>query len=338
MSTALEDRMREFARALLERHGAVVDWPAFGSGQALLPGNLARTLHVAEEAALTTEAAPGKEALSVNLATDFLELVEPLIGAHPTVARLRLDGLYLKKSAMDEPVARFFGFPNARVRVLTALPKRMAYHCWHFSAVVDSEDRWEELVEVRVNAATGAEVDFADPLTMLDALPGIEEPAGPEPNLEAARRKAALAAVLRASAFLARLESRLERDRRRIREYYEALLQEASPARQRVPVDPDRLEEKRRAVDVEMRRRLMELDERYALRLRLDPVALVELDMPVLEVELEVLRRPARGTVRVYWNPLRKELEPLACAECGRNITMVRFDESLRALCAGCAA
>lgn len=338
MSTPLEDRLREFARALLERHGAVVDWPAYGPGQALLPETLARALRVGEEAALTTEAAPGKDVLSVNLAADFLERVEGLIGSHPTVARLRLEGLYLKKSAMDEPVARFFGFPNARVRVAAALPKRMAYHCWHFSAIVDSEDRWEELVEVRVNAATGAEVDFPDPLAMLDALPGIEPPEGPEPNLEAGRRKAAITAALRASPFLARLEARLERDRQRIREYYGALLEETSPARLRVPLDPARLEEKRRAVDVEMRRRLLELDERYALRLRLDPVALVELDMPVLEVELEVLRRPARGSVRVYWNPLRKELEPLACAGCGRNIKVVRFDEDLRALCPTCAA
>ena len=57
----------------------------------------------------------------------------------------------------------------------------------------------------------------------------------------------------------------------------------------------------------------------------------------MLEVELEVLRRPEKGSVRVYWNPLRKELEPLACAACGANITVVRFDDGLRPRCAGCA-
>ena len=340
MSTLLEERLREFARTLLERHGAVVDWPENGPGLALLPKDVAKALRVGEEAGLTTAALPGGAGgnmLSANLATDFMERVEPLIGTYPTAAALRLEGLYLKKSAMDEPVARFFGFPNARVRVAGALPVRLAYHCWYFSAVVDSEDRWEDLVAVQVNAASGARVEFADPLTMVDALPAAAPFAGPAPDLEGARKKAAWAAALRASPFLTRLEARLERDRRRIREYYEALLEEASPARARTAVDPAKLEEKRRAVDVELQRRLMELEERYALRLRLDPVALVELEMPALEVELEVSRRPERGSVRVYWNPLRKELEPLACAGCGANITVVRFDEELRPLCTGCA-
>ena len=38
----------------------------------------------------------------------------------------------------------------------------------------------------------------------------------------------------------------------------------------------------------------------------------------------------------VYWNPLLKELEPLACRRCGRNLVAVYFDEGLTPLCGDC--
>jgi hypothetical protein len=337
VSTALEDRLKSFARALLERQGAVVDWPEIGEGMALLPPGLARTLRTGEEATLTTAAATDARVLSTSLAADFLDRVEPLIGSYPTTTALKLEGLYLKRSPMDEPVARFFAFPNARVRVVGATPVKVAYHCWHFWAAVDSEDRWEDLVSVQVNATTGARVEFADPLTMIEPVQATEAFAASPPNVEHARKRAAFEAATRAGPFLARLEARLERDRRRIRDYYAALLAEASPARSRFPQDEAELAEKRRAVELEQRRRMLELDERYALRLRLDPVALVELTMPALAVELDVRRRGTQGTVRVYWNPLRKELEPLACAQCGENVAAVRFDEGLLPRCQKCS-
>jgi hypothetical protein len=337
VSAAVNERLKGFARALLERSGALVDWEE-PEGIAVLPAGLARKLDVADAVRLTAEpatgAAAGKRVLSVNLATDFMERVEGLVAACPTAASLRLEGLYLKKSAMGEPVGRMFGFPNARVRVAGSREVRAVYHFWYFGAQVDSEDRWEDLIMVQMNALTGAQVDLPDPLTMTDALPGAKAQEGAAPDLPRARKLASLAAGARASDFVGRLERRLERDRQRIREYYGALLEETTPGRTRG--DEGKIAEKRRAVTVEMRRRLAELDERYALRLRLDPVAVVLLEMPALEVELEVSRRSVKGSSRVYWNPLRKELEPLACAACGVNTTVVRFDDGLRPLCAAC--
>ena len=73
MNGAVEERMREFARSLLERHGALVDWPEGREGLAVLPREVARLLRVREEVRLSSEATPEEGALSVNLATDFME-------------------------------------------------------------------------------------------------------------------------------------------------------------------------------------------------------------------------------------------------------------------------
>ena len=238
---------------------------------------------------------------------------------------------------MDEPVARYFAFPNARVRVRAARPARLEYHCWHFSAAIDSEDRWEEIISIQINAATGGASELPDPLGMMEAVPNDQPPCGPPPDLRARPAHSRLGRDRAGFAIPgARLEARLERDRRRIRDYYHALLDETGPASSRMRSDPVKTEEKRRAVQLELRRKLLELDERFALRLSLEPIALITLDMPVLEVELEVSRRPVIGSLRVYWNPLRKELEPLACSGCGTNIASIRFDQNLQPMCAAC--
>ena len=338
MST-VNQRLHAFAQSLLEHKGALVDWPDDApDGIAILPQPLARALAAPESLHLTHDAsahAPGQ--WPVNLATDFLERAEPLIAAEPREARFRIPELYLKKSPMDQPVARLFKFPDARVRVLSAAAARVEYHCWHFHASLGSEETWEELFHLTLNPHTGAAVDLPDPLAIMEA---VETPdADPLCTADPARalRLAALVAQSLAAGFIARMESRIDRDRSRLREYYNALLEESSASRARTPAEVADQAPKRRAVELELRRKLLELDQRYALRTHLVPAALVRLDMPALRVTCEVSKRHAAAELSLFWNPIRKELEPLACSSCGQNILTVCFNAALAPVCVTCA-
>jgi len=94
---------------------------------------------------------------------------------------------------------------------------------------------------------------------------------------------------------------------------------------------------KAKAVELELRRKLAELDERYACRLDLTPLALVRTDCPALAVRCHVLRRSAGRTIPVFWNALTKELEPLCCSRCGvSTFTLAFSDDTLAACCASC--
>lgn len=72
------------------------------------------------------------------------------------------------------------------------------------------------------------------------------------------------------------MNSRLERDRQRLRDYYRALLcQAATPSRRVKTVPgPEELATRQRAVKLELRRKLAELVERFAIDGLLRPVAL----------------------------------------------------------------
>lgn len=337
MIAGIQARLREFTRLLLERNGALVDWPDEAEeGLAMLPPPAAEALKCLEVLPLSHRP---DSPLPVNLATDLLERVEPLLQAEPRMASFRVVQLYLKQSSMAEPVARAFAWLNARVRVQQVLPVRTEYHTWYFRAALDSADRWEQVVAVTVNANSGAAVAMPDPFQwdFLQVEPGSHA-AGPSTCPLGAQ--VACARVESASQpFVSRMEAQLGRDRKRLRDYYHALLREdrRRPSRSGLPDEPGKQQAKRQAVELELRRKLAELDERYALRLELAPVALVRLECPALAIQCDVLRKQARRTLTLYWNAVTKELEPVRCHHCGASTFTLAFSgENVQALCPRC--
>jgi hypothetical protein len=340
MSGAVHDRLREFTFRLLERRGADVDWPASaGQGLALLPRSVAETLHCLEILPLAAEAG---SPLPINLSSDFLDRVEPLVQAEPPVVALQIPTAYLKRSDMAEPVARTFTWLNARVRVQAAAPTRTEYHAWYFLATLDSADRWQQVVRVSVNARSGAQAALPD---MLNVEAGLAEPAelpATAPSTQLAAVRAALDRIRNeSSAFVERLEGRRGRDRKRLQDYYSALLlgDGKRPGRRGAEEDTTQRETQAKAVRLELRRKLDELDERYACRVDLVPLALIRIDCPALAVQCHVLRRSAARTHTLYWNPLSKALEPMCCSRCGNSTFSIAFsDDKVAPLCAACPA
>lgn len=334
----IADRLREFASRLLERRGAVVDWPSeTNQGLALLPSEVAQTLDCLEILPLVAD---GDSPLPVSLTSDFLDRVEPLVLAEPQLVRLRVPEAYLKRSDMSEPVARAFTWLNARVRVQAAEPTRTEYHTWYFLATLDSADRWQQVVRVNVNASTGAEVPLLD---FMNAGAAPVQPGDPPAEYRCTQLSAVRCALrclgLQSRPFVERLEGRLGRDRQRLQDYYRALLRDdgGRAARRAPEQDSAQRAAKTKAVELELRRKLTELDERYACRLDLTPLALVQTDCPALAVQCHVLRRSAGRTIPIFWNALTKELEPLCCSRCGvSTFTLAFSDDRLAARCASC--
>jgi hypothetical protein len=128
-----------------------------------------------------------------------------------------------------------------------------------------------------------------------------------------------------AGEFIARMEGRLGRDRKRLRDYYNAMLREANARKTRsrhmesaedTEAGKTEIDAHKRAVDLELRRKLIELDQRYAIEATLRPLALIRTEIPVMRVRLEVIRKQAKRIHDFYWNPLLKHFEPLPCSCC----------------------
>ena len=248
---------------------------------------------------------------------------------------MKIDALYLKKSAMDEPIARAFAFPNARVKVIGTAADRVEYQFWHFAASIESDEKWEDVITVIINDRTKAQLQLPDPLNNYDAHPVRLDQSSPDPA--AAITLAAAVAGEKAAGFIHRLEERMERDEKRLKSYYNALLDDATDQARRTPLEPDKMEARAKAVKLELERKTDELRERYTLRTMLRPVAVVRLEAPALAITINAQRRDGQRHLNLFWNATSKTLEPLACGHCGAGIFTVHFDNEFMPLCSSCA-
>jgi hypothetical protein len=108
--------------------------------------------------------------------------------------------------------------------------------------------------------------------------------------------------IVASADFVRRIEQRLERDRKRLQDYYRALSREADGSKRRTPVtpSPDDIAAKKRAVDLELRRKLAELNENYAMRAVLRPVVLARFRLPVFLVPIVIQRKQATRDYQLY--------------------------------------
>ena len=154
------------------------------------------------------------------------------------------------------------------------------------------------------DAASGIEVQIPDPRVVgarAAARAGTATPSSYERAASVSRRRLLHIWPRR---FLDWMDARLQRDRKRLHDDHHALLRESDKkkARGHAQSDPEKIEATKRAVDLELRRKLGELDERYAMEQTLRPVVLVRMEVPVLAVDLSVFRK--------QWHKFTRSLEP----------------------------
>lgn len=340
MNTDVREELRQFSVRLLERRGGMVEWPGADQiGEAIVPADVAAAFGAQGEF-VTLACTPGGAVVGVSLANDFLDAAARVLDAEPRVADFSAADLYLKRKDIDAALAKTFTWLNAKVRIQGACEAREEYHFWWFHAVVRSEDRWETRFHVAINSQCGTALALPDPMGLWELRPSPDESRRPPSATFPFAAAAARREVLRlAEPFLLRMDDRRQRDRRRLESYYQALLDEQASRRGRAgaPLDPAQIAARRKAVDLELRRKLMELDQRYAIDVELRGVALVRLALPVLRVDLCVVRKQDRRLHRVYWNPLLKAFEPIACGQCGEGVFAVVFTNgSVEPRCVAC--
>lgn len=330
------DRLRTFAAGVLTRAGAVVEWPDQApAGELLLTPELAATFGCREHVHVAIGQADGD--LRLDLAGDTLERLQSLAEAGPWMAAARSAERSPRKLDAVALVDRSVDVANARVRLVNASAVLSEYHIWHMAVHLAGEESWEDVIPVVVHAASGRCVRLEAPPDT-DLMPWT--PMIPLADTRTvAVQAASIVAEERAANFVARLAVRSERDRRRLRDYYGALLAppRRTPKGAPLPTQAE-VDARHGAVDRELARKLEEVDERSRLRCRIQPVALLRLELPVWSLDISIQRRTAVRTIRTFWNHHAGGIEPLACSVCG--ITGLRFlasDGEVALRCRSCA-
>jgi hypothetical protein len=342
-ATALDRELQTFTVELFERCGGIADWPTPDMpGSVVVPPEVAAAAHLpAEEFSLGTVAANGS--LHVGLGGEFLDVAARVLEvAVPRDGSFCIPDRYLTSRDLTDKISRTFAWQNARARIGTAEPSLAEYHLWTLLGSMQSEDVWQALFRFAVNTETQAVLELPDvfqepDLRPDDAAGSHDEPASYATAIAEGKRRLMAASV----EFVGRIEQRLERDRKRLQDYYRALLREADGSKRRAAaaaLSPEDIAAKKRAVDLELRRKLAEINENYALQALVRPVVLGRVRLPALVVPVVIQRKQAVRHYRLYWNALLKAFEPLSCSRCRRATFSATFEnETVDLLCTACA-
>ena len=330
----------------LEAEGAVVERVAAGV-EAVVPPDLGRALGLRDEFVRLTEgSAEDRDAVPVGYGSALLERVLGLATDGVAVAWADAVGSAANQAVGALALERF-DFLNASVVAGAETASEGNDWAWWFRYAIEADERAEGMLVVGISAGGAPLRGIADALADPHRLRGSQ---APRDTAEAIREVERLQAVARAealarltdpvTAFVRGVSRRHARDRRRIETYYRDLIAEMRRDLERRLLSTEGIERREAKIAATARDRvtkLVDLEEKYAVRVTLSPVAVLGLKVGRRTCTLTVRRRSQQFQFPVQYDGLVQDFDPVRCACCGASTHAIGFcDAKLHVLCRSC--
>lgn len=342
MSVAVDKELLSFAAEVLKRHGSAVEANR-DSLLALLPKNLAEKLQLPEEIKL------GSEGDSLLYGHPLLDRLVELSTREVPVVFGKLQIQYLKKGGFDHLITRQFLFRHGKSRIINLAETRTTYMVLTCRYLALSDERKEGLVQVTIQENSGAMVStfkerWADFQPEFYAQKNIPPhfPTNLEPIVKRALKETQKTAENQLQDFLDSIRRHLQRDVRNTREYYEAYRNEMKSTLKKSSLSYDQRQDRKMKIHglpAEMARKIEDLKQKYQIQVKLTACAAIRFLVPVVQVLVELNHHKIRKKVRLVFNPVTHQLDPVVCEHCKATIYDVHLavrGSELQMLCANC--
>ena len=340
---ASADPLRGWLERFLEHHGAVTEESGAGIAAVLPPGLVGRTgWHELERFTFV----PGTPGHLVAYESGLLDELRPVVEESGSFAEARIRVAGQKTEGFEALVASRVAFANGIYRYNGAGNSEVGYLVAQYRATATSEERHEALVTAAVNELTGARAEGIAPW-ILEQLPTARAVPGARPDRALLARWAprlGREALSAARGLFAELEKgltrRLSRDVERLTEYYgaiEAEIRKKAEKKRLLGEELAREESRIEATRRELAHKLADQHARYALEIRLEPVALLRMWVGSTLMRLTLHRRKKSREVFLTYRYFDHQLEPPSCEACGVPLRQVWLcDDEIHVLCQAC--
>jgi len=340
---------------VLSLEGALLERTGDGSLEFVIPPSLSETLGIPEHGKLSFAYDSFDEiAIGATYESEFFRSVGRLFSGRGKMAKAVYSSQLPHIEKISKWVSEKIALSNATFRLQKVENRRIAYALIFFKYVALSDEKREGIFSLLVNEQNLSTFALDGNLTTFwEDLKEPEEIITRSEEISKALQAGFSAASLMVKEgfepFIKSLERRLNRDIKRVFEYYETLkveIQKAfekkvflgkdSPEEQNGEVKKV-LSEKLDAVEGEKRYKIQDLVSKYALNVRIEPVCIIDIETESLVFWLEIRRRLSSRTFPLSYNPLLKKVDSLPCEGCFHpRGTYYICDEKLHILCATC--
>jgi hypothetical protein len=339
----------EWARDLLLSRGALVEQGGAEGVEgddalrALLPAEVAVALGAGEWLSLNFGNSAGADD-----PVDWMERLAPLLpsGTLVTGARLRLPAPAPRINT-ESVLAHELIIQNGIYRLVEDYSGSAEYFVFTFQYTVDSDERSTGLLKVALNAAAQSYVPQVHAFWSAVQLELEDDPEFRLPGELLARMHPFAGAIAQDQVrpLITGLEEtanrRLARDCARVESYYRGLLAQIEKRIKRKSGDEGAIEKERSradATELDRNAKLDDLVRKYSLRVRIQPVSVLAMRLPVREIVVRLIRKKEERSRALHWNPFLKRLEQVLCEKCGRPAHPLNLCEKVHCLCQECFA
>jgi hypothetical protein len=349
--------LADFVLGAFRQVGGIVEPPAYGVYEALLPEEVARRWNVPAYQRLAfadqvpAEMTEVEDATVVGYDHPLVETLMEEVRAEPACVQVYVNDVRLDKRGLLKLADEEMAFPNARLSEIPRqkeIPALCHYVRFNLKAALITDEKHERLVSVVMDAQTGVAVPELTDIEQLTPL--AEETAfghlssaparwllgsGREGDvlsravLEELLERATHAALGELGEPLEKLHRRadrhLELDRARLIEYYEGITRDLQ---RRIKHSSDGArrtlaEDKLAAAQAERESKLADVEAKYRLRVEMKLVNLQIISQPKILLPVRIGNRTVGIERTVVWDPLLHRIEPLACDVCGQAATQL---------------
>ena len=320
------ERFRNFAIRLLENEGALVESIEPEGLEAMLPANLQQTLHTPEFLRLGFAAELPAGAERASLESDWLEKFGQLLGERGKRLKFAVNVELPQLGYPERVVEHNVRLQNAVYRLTQVERAWTRYQIFLFRYTAISDEKREGIIKLGFNLINGSAIDHSvdqllavmfDEKTIEAVTKPTSEQLPQEWTVEHWKKVVARALSERVRAHLGQfvqgMQRRLDRDLARVHAYYSGLRDEASQKLMKQKSDAARGRLRIEAAEREYQAKIVDLKQKYDLRVNIELSQMLEFISPVQRVTLIIKRRKGERKLTLDWNPIARQLDPLPC-------------------------
>ncbi len=303
---------------------------------ALLAKNIARELDVEEEVTFSTRAGI-PNSYFVTYHSELLKKFSQLLANRGNVATIgvRYSG-YLKTTGFDKMLVQKIAPQNGLIRYLDAFPKTTRYIWCHVAYTAEADEKKIGMVSFMINELTGvAGVDIGDALLWeSDRIPVDNSTSLARMDFSELSNliEKTSSRLIRAELdnWYAKLTRARARDSERLKAYYGTISEEIQSKIESKQLEGEAKDKELARIDAtdrELERKLIDIQERYAMKVEAYLYGAMVLYLPTVHIQCELVRKKAKRIVTVVWNPFTKIIEPLRCELSGEPVYEFYLDD-----------
>ena len=299
---------------------------------------MAKVLGVPGSVTFTTSAA-NRNGFFVSYNSEIFQRCETLLGEEGSLVSFAVEYQgYLKQSGFEKLVAETLCPQNGLLRVRNATPAWAPYCRFNVAYTAEADEKRLGLVSFWLNGLTGVTgVEVGDALLWASDRRDVPD----DVALDASAIWSIAQQVARAeiegeiAPWCHSLERKLNRDERRIRDYYQTIIEEIGRKCQKKKLEGEALAKEMsriEATELELKRKLADLEQRATLSVTARVHSVLVAWLRTVHLECELVRKKNKRVALAIYNPYTRKVEPWRCEVTNVPVTQFILDEQMRIL------